>query len=63
MTVNRSSVLSVEYFESYLNLVVTSRGFNLDEALNYVLQNFFKGDPMYYGKETYLNLILAFNKI
>lgn len=59
MTVNNSSILSVKYFESYFNLVISSRGYNLEEAKAYMIQNFFKGDLKLYGEDTYQSFISA----
>lgn len=63
MTINRSSVLSVEYFESYFKLVMTSRNFALEEAKEYMINNFFQGDVMLYGKDTYHSFTDSYLKL
>lgn len=63
MTVNRSSVLSVAYFESYLKLVMTSRNFALEEAKEYMISNFFQGNLMLYGEDTYQSFTNAYFKV
>lgn len=41
--ISSGSVLGKAYFLSYLQLVMNSRGFDLDQATAYTLQTFFKG--------------------
>ncbi|MCY9141963.1 hypothetical protein [Peribacillus frigoritolerans] len=63
MTVNHSSVLSVEYFEAYFKLVLASREPLADNAKRYIKKNFFKDKECYYGEQTRRNFVSAFNKI
>ncbi|MBT2645409.1 hypothetical protein J7E52_01510 [Bacillus sp. ISL-34] len=63
MTVNHSSILSVEYFEAYFKLVIASREPVADNAKKYIEQNFFKGKKCYYGEQTRRKFITAFNKL
>lgn len=63
MTVNHSSVLSVEYFEAYFKLVLASREPVVEKAKEFIETNFFKGEACYYGEQTRRNFISAFNKI
>lgn len=59
MTVNHASILSVEYFLSYFNLVSISKGVNDSDAKDYIESTFFKGDPSFYGTLTYSNFLTA----
>ncbi|KAA0965660.1 hypothetical protein FQ087_05050 [Sporosarcina sp. ANT_H38] len=52
MTVNHASTLSVDYFISYLELIMKTRQFPLEEAMFYMRENFFKGEAFLYGEET-----------
>ncbi|MGG0410250.1 hypothetical protein [Peribacillus simplex] len=63
MTVNHSSVLSVEYFEAYFKLVLASLEPVADKAKKYIEKNFFKGKECYYGEQTQRNFITAYNKL
>ncbi|MEQ2528381.1 hypothetical protein WMO40_16975 [Bacillaceae bacterium CLA-AA-H227] len=63
MTVNRSSVLSVDYFESYFRLVMTSRNFVLEEAKEYMISNFFQGDVMLYEEDSYHSFTDAYLRL
>ncbi|MDW8799355.1 hypothetical protein NGH74_09540 [Staphylococcus pseudoxylosus] len=60
MRVNHASTLSVDYFVSYLNLIMISREISLKEAISYMKNEFFKGEPDMYGKmtETHFNLAI-----
>lgn len=63
MTVNHSSVLSVDYFESYFKLLLASREPDLEKAKEYIETHFFKGEEEYFGEQTRQNFIVAFNKL
>ncbi|MFJ5713644.1 hypothetical protein [Neobacillus sp. NPDC093127] len=63
MTVNHSSVLSVDYFEAYFKLVGSSRNYDIEKANEYMTQNFFKGDLQIYGKETYQSFVTAYQNL
>ncbi|KQU08215.1 hypothetical protein ASG65_13665 [Bacillus sp. Leaf13] len=63
MTVNHSSVLSVGYFDAYFKLVLASREPVVEKAKEFIEANFFKGEAFYYGEQTHLNFIAAFNKL
>jgi hypothetical protein len=63
MTVNHSSVLSVEYFDAYFKLVLASREPVADNAKKYIEKNFFKDKECYYGEQTHRNFMTAFNKL
>ncbi|MEE3955879.1 hypothetical protein [Peribacillus frigoritolerans] len=63
MTVNRSSVLSVEYFVSYLKLVASAQNSDLEEAKEFMKEFFFKGEKNYYGQETDENFCRAYHKL
>lgn len=57
MRINHAGRLSVDYFVSYLNLIMISREVSLKEAISYMKNEFFKGAPDMYGKitETHFN--------
>ncbi|MEE3953610.1 hypothetical protein [Peribacillus frigoritolerans] len=63
MTVNKSSVLSVEYFVSYLKLVASARNSGLEEAKEFMKEFFFKGEKNYYGQQTDENFCRAYHKL
>ncbi|MDU0445555.1 hypothetical protein QVA46_01530 [Staphylococcus haemolyticus] len=52
MRINHAGTLSVDYFVSYLNLIMISREVSLKEAISYMKNEFFKGEPDMYGKIT-----------
>jgi len=51
--VSSGSVLSKEYFISYLQLVMKSRGLTLEKATDYTKDTFFNGDLCAYGQQTF----------
>lgn len=53
MTVNHASVLTKEYFISYLTLIMKSREYSLPQAESFALDFFFKGDNERYGLSTW----------
>ncbi|MBM9447961.1 hypothetical protein ACYCJX_05485 [Staphylococcus borealis] len=57
MRINHAGILSVDYFVSYLNLIMISREVSLKKAISYMKKEFFKGEPDMYGKitETHFN--------
>ncbi|HCN60460.1 MULTISPECIES: hypothetical protein [Mammaliicoccus] len=57
MRVNHASTLSVDYFVSYLNLIMISRKVSLKKAILYMKKEFFKGETNIYGEmtETHFN--------
>ncbi|MDW7617352.1 hypothetical protein SC499_22385 [Peribacillus simplex] len=63
MTVNRSSVLSVEYFEAYLKLVLSARNYGLEEAKGFMKSTFFKGETNFYGRQTDENFCIAYKNL
>lgn len=52
-TVNRGSVLTVEYFQAYLRLICTSRRMSVAEAAQYMINQFFGGDRHRFGEQTF----------
>ncbi|HJF32915.1 MULTISPECIES: hypothetical protein [Bacillales] len=52
MIVNHASILSVDYFISYLELIMKARQLSLEEAVFYMKENFFKGEAFLYGEVT-----------
>lgn len=63
MTVNHSSTLSVEYFQSYIQLVMNSREISLEEAEGLINQIFFKGNLHLYGVNTRSNYEIALKNL
>lgn len=63
MTVNHSSTLSVEYFISYLELVMNAKQISLKEASQYMNEHFFKGISNLYGENTALQFKKAIEHI
>ena len=59
MTANHGGRLQPDYFRSYLSLVMTSRGCNIECARNFVLETFFHGDPERFGPESYESFLVA----
>ncbi|MES7477507.1 hypothetical protein U6M79_12385, partial [Cutibacterium acnes] len=56
-----SSTLTIEYFQSYIQLVMNSRELSLEEAAQFVGQFFFRGDILVYGTATKRNFEMAIN--
>lgn len=63
MKVNHASTLSVDYFVSYLNLILVSREVTLKDAALYMKKEFFKGETDMYGKVTETHFNLAIQKL
>lgn len=63
MTVNHASVLTKEYFISYLTLIMKSREFTLAEASSFAIEFFFKGDTEIYGSSTWSQFEMAIKEI
>ncbi|HCV7641972.1 TPA: hypothetical protein ACF82Z_002916 [Staphylococcus aureus] len=63
MRINHASTLSVDYFVSYLNLIMISREFTLKEAILYMKKEFFKGETDMYGEITETHFNLAIQKL
>lgn len=63
MTVHRGGALAVEYFESYLELIMRSRQFSLEEAKSYTEKEFFKQNLLLYGEHTYTSFSSAYENL
>lgn len=63
MTVNHSSVLSIDYFVSYFKLVMSSRNYEIEEAKEYMIQHFFLGNVKLYGENTFRSFNLAYSRL
>ncbi|MFC9540269.1 hypothetical protein ACFTQ7_10355 [Lysinibacillus sp. NPDC056959] len=63
MTVNHVSVLTKEYFISYLTLIMTSREYTLAQANSFAFDFFFKGDMERYGSSTWSQFQKALKEI
>ncbi|MDF2680348.1 MAG: hypothetical protein K0R47_1538 [Brevibacillus sp.] len=61
--ISSGSVLGKDYFLSYLQLVMKSRGFDLDQATAYTLHAFFQGDLCAFGQQTYENYLSAVDEL
>ena len=59
MTVNHGGRLQPDYFRSYLSLVMNSRDCSLPGARDYMVKNFFRGNPEKYGTESYISFLSA----
>lgn len=63
MTVNHASVLTQDYFISYLKLIMNSREFTLKQAKAFAFDFFFKEDMNRYGNSTWLQFEKAIKEI
>ncbi|TQR13350.1 hypothetical protein [Psychrobacillus soli] len=63
MTVNNGGNLSIEYFISYLKLVMEARSYSLEEAKTFMFINFFKKNNDTYGKESHIKFMQAIERI
>lgn len=59
MTVTQGGALSKEYFLAYLNLIIISRQFTLEQAHSLTMELFFRHNPAMYGKDTYQSFLQA----
>ncbi|ODV56432.1 hypothetical protein [Lysinibacillus fusiformis] len=63
MTVNHSSILTKDYFITYLKLIMNSREYTLIQAKEFAFDFFFKGDMDRYGTSTWLQFEKAIIEI
>jgi hypothetical protein len=63
MKVNRGSVLSKDYFLSYLTHVMRVFRCNAEEAKVKTVEHLFRGDLNVYGEETRDNFAFAFHEL
>lgn len=63
MTVNRGGVLGINYFLSYLNLILISRNCSLEHAKDLTMELFFRNDINQYGQETYGQFLAALKEL
>ena len=63
MIVNHGGNLSVEYFESYLNLIMSTRQLNPEDAKGWMETNFFKGNSLLYGEPTHHSFLEAVKNV
>lgn len=59
MTVNHGGNLTKEYFLAYISLVMNAHNCSLNQARDYMIDHFFKGNPRTFGKYTYSNFAEA----
>lgn len=60
MIVNHGGNLRVEYFISYIKLIINARNCTLDQAKEITMSIFFKNNKERYGKETYNRFLDAY---
>jgi hypothetical protein len=63
MTVNHASTLNKEYFLSYINLIMISRNYSLEQAEELTMEIFFHNNIEEYGKQTYERFLAAINDL
>lgn len=63
MVINRSGALSKEYFISYLELVMNSKGCTLQQAKDFVFKRIFNNDAKHLGQSSYQEFLLAYENI
>lgn len=63
MRINHASTLSIDYFVSYLNLIMISREVSLKEAVSYMKYSFFNNNIETYGEITAHNFKQAVERL
>jgi hypothetical protein len=63
MTVNHGGSLGMNYFLSYINLILVSRNCSLKQARDLTMELFFKNNIDQYGKETYERFLEAYKEL
>ncbi|CAG9610270.1 hypothetical protein [Pseudoneobacillus rhizosphaerae] len=63
MTVNHGGSLGMNYFLSYINLILVSRNCSLKQARDLTMELFFKNNIDQYGKETYERFMEAYREL
>jgi hypothetical protein len=63
MTVNHGGSLGINYFLSYLNLILISRNCSLEQARVLTMELFFRNNIDQYGEETYMRFLDAYNQL
>ncbi|WP_347551112.1 hypothetical protein ABFG93_04845 [Pseudalkalibacillus hwajinpoensis] len=59
MVTKNAGKLSKKYFKSYIQLVMNSRGFSLEEAKAFTFKELFQGDEMTNGQASYQQFLEA----
>ncbi|MEK3981302.1 hypothetical protein MKY37_20025 [Psychrobacillus sp. FSL K6-2836] len=57
MPVNNGGNLSKEYFKSYLNLIMVANMCTMEEAKEYMFEQFFKGNKDTFGEYSYYQFL------
>lgn len=60
MIINNSGNLSVEYFQSYFQLIMNTQQLEKEEAKHFIFHRFFNQNPMSRGPITYRNFEKAY---
>jgi hypothetical protein len=63
MTVNHGGALGINYFLSYINLILISQNCSLSQARDLTMELFFKKNINQYGKETYDRFLEAYKEL
>lgn len=63
MITKNAGKLSKAYFKSYLNLVMSTRNFTVDEAKWFAFEELFQSDEMKNGEETYEKFMQAYAEL
>ncbi|WP_273849906.1 hypothetical protein [Guptibacillus spartinae] len=63
MITKNAGKLSKAYFKSYLNLVMSTRNFTVDEAKWFAFEELFQSDEMKNGEETYERFMQAYAEL
>lgn len=63
MVIKNGSTLSKDYFKSYFNLRMNTRGYSLDKAFEQTYQEFFGGNKERFGKATYQHFLDAYEEM
>lgn len=63
MTMNKSGNLSVEYFQAYFKLVMSSLEYDSVEARTYIFSKLFNNDETYRGNISFNSFEQAFESI
>lgn len=63
MITKNAGKLRKPYFKSYLQLVMSSRGFTLEEAKSFAFDELFQSDEMKNGEETYQRFLQAYTEL
>ncbi|GAB4074625.1 hypothetical protein GCM10028778_21280 [Barrientosiimonas marina] len=63
MVVNHAGTLTQDYFKSYIKLIMNVNECPLEETKNIAFKQLFGTNESRFGKETYKNFLLAYQKL